>query len=321
MAVRLVIVLLVAFVAVSLFSETSARFGAVDREFEARIGHEFKIVVLLHGVRQQEHAVKYNIEREPNRIVVAGLVGTHVIDKCHCEWSDWQEAVYSICSEECGGGIQSGYETRTIAKHAYNGGNQCTGSSSRFVSRSCNTHHCPIDGGWSDYSEFSIWGSCSGDCFQSRNRNRTCDNPRPQYGGNKCDGEPMDVETRDCYEGQCLDESCNSRRRPTDPHALLPRNCKQYVSCSHTHTVMNCSEGTNWNQELVTCDHEHVVGCDDDNETEDEPELCTDGEFISDEENPSVYYRCSHGVEIQMTCPSPLIFNPETHGCIWPLQK
>ncbi|KAM3914176.1 complement component C8 beta chain [Leptodactylus fuscus] len=47
-----------------------------------------------------------------------------------------------------------------------------------------------IDGGWSCWSS---WSSCSG---RSQTRQRQCNNPRPQNGGQPCEGAPSD--TRSC---------------------------------------------------------------------------------------------------------------------------
>ncbi|XP_033744888.1 hemicentin-1-like [Pecten maximus] len=212
-----------------------------------------------------------------------------------CKWSEWGTATYNDCPVTCGGGIQMGYQLRSVEIQAMYGGEPCIGGERKDVSRSCNPHPCPIDGAWSEYSDFTTWTECSGECDQSRQRDRSCTNPRPQYGGADCDGEAVDVQVRDCYEGQCLVESCKSRKKSYDLHATLPRNCKQYVSCSHTNTVMDCGKGTHWNQEKLTCDHEDVAGCKDDDEPDDESETCVDGEFFTENNDLTVFFRCEHG--------------------------
>ncbi|KAJ8030341.1 Hemicentin-1 [Holothuria leucospilota] len=51
-----------------------------------------------------------------------------------------------------------------------------------------------VDGGWSDYGE---WSECSQTCEEGiQTRIRTCTNPRPQYGGLECVG--VDTETQVC---------------------------------------------------------------------------------------------------------------------------
>lgn len=51
-----------------------------------------------------------------------------------------------------------------------------------------------VDGNWSDWSE---WHEC---------RNRTCNNPEPQLGGEYCDGN--DLEDIKCYKIACPSKDC-----------------------------------------------------------------------------------------------------------------
>ena len=57
----------------------------------------------------------------------------------------------------------------------------------------------PVDGGWSDYTE---WTECSAKCDGgTQTRSRTCTNPAPADGGADCQGEAseeQDCNTQDC---------------------------------------------------------------------------------------------------------------------------
>ena len=56
-----------------------------------------------------------------------------------------------------------------------------------------------MDGGWSDYGE---WSKCSADCgIGFHTRSRTCTNPAPANGGADCKGQ--DTERGECNNGDC----------------------------------------------------------------------------------------------------------------------
>ena len=56
-----------------------------------------------------------------------------------------------------------------------------------------------VDGGWSDFGD---WSECSADCGNGvQTRSRSCNNPAPANGGADCEGE--DTEARSCKMGVC----------------------------------------------------------------------------------------------------------------------
>jgi len=62
------------------------------------------------------------------------------------------------------------------------------------------------DGGWSDWS---AWSLCSASCGNgSRSKSRTCDNPAPQNGGLPCVGDSITNE--DCNIKSCPGKMQNS---------------------------------------------------------------------------------------------------------------
>lgn len=56
-----------------------------------------------------------------------------------------------------------------------------------------------VDGGWSNWNE---WDKCSLPCGGGiRTRNRSCNTPVPQHGGELCDGN--DTEHLQCNNQNC----------------------------------------------------------------------------------------------------------------------
>ncbi|CAH1243399.1 PTPRT [Branchiostoma lanceolatum] len=68
------------------------------------------------------------------------------------------------------------------------------GRGSMGPSASIRTAHPPVDGGWSEWDD---WSPCSLSCGNgTRTRTRTCDSPNPAYGGQDCAG--AESETQAC---------------------------------------------------------------------------------------------------------------------------
>lgn len=74
----------------------------------------------------------------------------------------------------------------------------CVGD--QILLRSCVFKKCPIDGGFSDWGNWSV---CTATCGKAKQiRQRTCDNPRPQHGGRPCIGHSS--QKRKCKVPSCL---------------------------------------------------------------------------------------------------------------------
>ncbi|CAH3043762.1 unnamed protein product [Pocillopora meandrina] len=109
-------------------------------------------------------------------------------------WSSF--GPWGQCSATCGGGTQERSRTCTNPPPS-GGGAQCVGPSKE--TQACNTHECPVNGGWSDWGD---WGQCSASCGDGQHaRSRTCTNPPPSGGGAQCSGDSQ--ETRTCNNGPC----------------------------------------------------------------------------------------------------------------------
>ncbi|KAK3738877.1 hypothetical protein QZH41_014661 [Actinostola sp. cb2023] len=115
-------------------------------------------------------------------------------------WSGYSS--WPACSKTCGGGTQRRTRTCTNPAPAH-GGKDCVGPAAE--TRECNKNVCPVDGGWSDYSD---WPSCSKKCGGgTQTRTRTCTNPAPAHGGKDCIGDGK--ESRDCNKDKCKPMPCS----------------------------------------------------------------------------------------------------------------
>lgn len=119
--------------------------------------------------------------------------------KIHGGWSGWSNV--GNCSQSCGEhGMQKQIRTCTNPKPS-GGGNNCKGPSEQDVP--CNRKPCPINGGFSDFKDThceSTWND------GKLTMTRTCDNPKPAYGGIDCVGSKSkigDTITNDCLLKQC----------------------------------------------------------------------------------------------------------------------
>ncbi|CAH3028156.1 unnamed protein product [Porites evermanni] len=135
-------------------------------------------------------------------------------------WSTW-----TTCSATCGTGTQSRNRTCTNPVPASNGLN-CTGDYSEATS--CKIASCPgaIDGG---FSEWSNWTACSEPqyCLQGfSKRTRTCTNPPPANGGDDCVG--LSVENKDCptqADGCTVYQPSKPDKTSVDPKSWIALEC------------------------------------------------------------------------------------------------
>ncbi|XP_046575477.1 coadhesin-like [Haliotis rubra] len=127
------------------------------------------------------------------------------IDGGWTDFSSWDNV--GTCSVSCGGGVQTQRKTRSCTDPTpqYNGA-ACSGSTSQTRTIACNSQSCPVDGGWSDFSDWVDEGVCSAECGggdQRQTRERTCTDPAPAYGGAECSGDNTQTQTIDCNTHNC----------------------------------------------------------------------------------------------------------------------
>jgi hemicentin len=152
------------------------------------------------GIKTQTRSCTNPAPQNGGRPCTGSTTNTQVcaLDNCPINggWSNWSD--WGSCSTNCGDGTQS--QTRTCTNPApKNGGAACSGVSSNV--RPCNNGSCPINGGWSNWSD---WDTCVGDCstgYAEQHRTRTCTNPAPAFGGNSCSGSNTDVKS--CALSNC----------------------------------------------------------------------------------------------------------------------
>ncbi|ELU15433.1 hypothetical protein CAPTEDRAFT_224576 [Capitella teleta] len=109
-------------------------------------------------------------------------------------WSAW--SAWSECSASCNHGNRTHFRSCDNPTPAYNG-LPCEGEAE--AQEECFIEYCPVDGGW---SEWSNWTECSETCgLATKVRFRVCDDPSPAYGGNNCSGS--DNETVNCEWINC----------------------------------------------------------------------------------------------------------------------
>lgn len=112
----------------------------------------------------------------------------------HGGWSAWSS--WSSCSVSCSRGTRTRHRNCNNPVPLY-GGESCDGDS--IQQQQCNSVPCPIQGGWTTWSN---WSHCSVSCSRgSQLRFRTCTKPPPQHGGQNCPGNSSDLKY--CNFGPC----------------------------------------------------------------------------------------------------------------------
>ncbi|XP_047129589.1 uncharacterized protein LOC105843590 isoform X2 [Hydra vulgaris] len=108
-------------------------------------------------------------------------------------WSDWIN--YSSCSDSCGICFikQERYCNNPLPT---DGGHVCFGINVQYAD---SNSICRVNGGW---TQWSSWSLCSQPCQDGiKKRYRSCTNPVPKYGGLQCNG--INTDESICYSNEC----------------------------------------------------------------------------------------------------------------------
>ncbi|XP_046559756.1 coadhesin-like [Haliotis rubra] len=137
------------------------------------------------------------------RIVNCGLAGCPV-NGGFSQWSEWNDPGCSVTCGETSNKTLSRERSCTNPTPA-NGGTDCAGPTTENVEVNCGVSACPVDGGFSEWSNWN-YRQCSVTCGQEvtrRARRRTCTNPTPAFNGNDCVGKRQEAETVNCQLPTC----------------------------------------------------------------------------------------------------------------------
>ncbi|ESP00879.1 hypothetical protein LOTGIDRAFT_140325, partial [Lottia gigantea] len=122
-------------------------------------------------------------------------------------WSEYTLNATGDCSVSCGGGEKIlTYNRACDNPEPQYGGEECEGDDSREDTQDCNTHHCPINGGWTEFTAWEDDDECDVLCGggnKGQSRSRTCTNPTPAYGGSECVGDQVEQQTVQCNTDAC----------------------------------------------------------------------------------------------------------------------
>ncbi|RMX47975.1 hypothetical protein pdam_00005391 [Pocillopora damicornis] len=201
-------------------------------------------------------------------------------------WTTW-----SSCPHACGRTALRSRERYCTNPAPANGGRNCEGP--RFQLKLCKLKQCAVDGG---YSEWSDWTSCSQKCGQGmKRRRRYCNNPTPANGGQKCKGARKQVKP--CYGKKCQGvfkvparyicgyDPCSGAVCKADPTArcLVEHTCKAMFVNSY-------------NQRMEGCKARHHVA----KEEDEEEEQVNDDENNDDDDGSRISKLMSskHGVGV-----------------------
>nr|XP_014342845.1 PREDICTED: SCO-spondin [Latimeria chalumnae] len=158
--------------------------------------------------------------------------GSDEINCVDCILSPWTS--WSDCSHTCGLGVI--FRQREVLRHALPEG-EC--DEANFDSRSCFIQACPVNGLWSEWSD---WSECDAKCNGGvRIKKRSCTDPPPKNGGHDCLGDAVQTELcnlQPCGDSQeCGPEMIYVAATECEKNSLPP--CP--LSCKDLNSQTNCS--------------------------------------------------------------------------------
>ncbi|XP_070535820.1 semaphorin-5A-like isoform X2 [Ptychodera flava] len=107
------------------------------------------------------------------------VVEPDVVDGEFGNWSDWQRCKNQASGKEC-----LCRQRLCDSPAPQCGGEECEGETLQVT-------NCTVDGGWTEWSQWSACSKTCGSDFNYKIRQRTCANPAPQHGGKSCSGDSI----------------------------------------------------------------------------------------------------------------------------------
>jgi hypothetical protein len=165
----------------------------------------------------------------------SGISCTNADCETDCVWTQWSP--WENCTEACDGGVR--FRTRGFIPGSPNG-EPCEGDTTE--SECCNIDPCPVD---CTFNQWNQWSECSADCGAGYRFRTRSSNPE-QFGGQPCDGSPLETERcvkQDCElpcatnmetSDTCEVKSCLDRQFP-DAAVESDEPCSSQCQCKYSY--------------------------------------------------------------------------------------
>ncbi|XP_067656112.1 SCO-spondin-like isoform X2 [Haliotis asinina] len=167
---------------------------------------------------------------------------TCAVDGGFNQWSQWS---LGPCPATCGSGFTRSATRFRICNSPTprDGGANCTGEFTQSTNRNCFLVPCPIDGGLTFWSQWSVPNcpfTCGTNIFRTAVRTRSCTNPIPQNGGLNCTGSRFESESRSCNLPSCpVDGAVSSWTEWTGPACVLTCGTSATRTVTRSRTCSN----------------------------------------------------------------------------------
>jgi len=191
------------------------------------------------------------------------------------------------------------------------------------ISRQCDhkeTAGCvdtPVNGGFSEWSEYSACSvSCGGG---TQHRTRECTNPRPAHGGVWCAGKAVEMQScnkMNCttVEGvQAMDSSRYAASRPSNCWSKCDNKGGYCDACTFNYAC--CRRG--WAKDPVECGNKGCKGYHCCAKLKNPCQFRSNGNYANPASKFS-FITCSNGIEHVRKCPDGLVYDPATYRCEHP---
>ncbi|XP_022780154.1 coadhesin-like [Stylophora pistillata] len=188
----------------------SERFAQYLIVLKFHIETDHKPLVPLLGCKNLED-VPARIQRFKMRMMCFAYTISHVlVNGGYGKWSAFGE-----CLVTSGGGVRERNRLCESPEPQF-GGKTCEEQDlgPSVETEACNEQPCPVDGGYSDWTEFSeCTVTCGGGVHQ---RTRDCNNPAPDNGGQNCERLGPAMESEQCNVKSCPTKAAENQGKASD---------------------------------------------------------------------------------------------------------